>query len=222
MNNVIIIGCGRVGSKLANLLSDNGDNVCCIDRSADAFANLGSSFNGSTVQGLGFDEDVLEQAGIRECNVFAAVTQHDNTNLMCAEVARRLYNVPLVISRLYNPNHENAYAQIGIDYVCGTSLVADGIFSKVMSKNGSHISTFGDCEVVEFSLNLGRASEGGRKSIRVSELEREHEIRIVAFERADGSASSIPNADSVLYNGDIVLACAKLDSMGILANYIQQ
>lgn len=222
MNNVIIVGCGRVGSKLANLLSDNGDNVCCIDRSADAFANLGSSFNGSTVQGLGFDEDVLERAGIEECNVLAAVTQHDNTNLMCAEVARRLYNVPLVISRLYNPDHENAYSQIGIDYVCGTSLVADEIFSKVMSAHGSHVSTFGDCEIIQFSLDLGRISEGGRKGIRAGELEREHEIRVIAFERADGSASSIPNADSVLYNGDIVLACVKLDSMDLLANYIQR
>ena len=120
-----MVGCGRVGSQLANMLSDNGNNVCCIDKNADAFANLGRNFNGSTVQGVGFDEDVLIRAGVEECDVLAAVTQLDNTNLMCAEVANHLFGVPHVISRLYNPDHERAYMQLGIDYVCGTSLVAE-------------------------------------------------------------------------------------------------
>lgn len=221
MSNIIIIGCGRVGSQLANMLSDNGDNVCCIDRSADAFANLGSSFNGTTVQGVGYDEDVLERAGINECDALAAVTQFDNANLMCAEVASRLYNVPLVVARLYNPDHENAYSQIGVDYVCGTSLVADGIFAKIVSEHGSHVTTFGDCEIIEFSLYLGSGT-GERKSIHTKELERDHELKIVAFKRADGSASSIPDDDSVLYNGDIILACVKLDSMKLISPYMQQ
>ena len=64
MSNVIVVGCGRVGSQLANMLSDNGSNVCVIDRSADAFANLGRNFNGSTLQGVGFDEDTLVKAGV--------------------------------------------------------------------------------------------------------------------------------------------------------------
>lgn len=218
MSNVIIVGCGRVGSQLANMLSDNGDNVCCIDRSADSFANLGRSFNGTTVQGVGFDEDVLDKAGIDECDVLAAVTQSDNTNLMCAEVANRLFDVPHVIARLYNPSRANAYNQLGIDYVCGTSLVADDIFSKVVSGHGSHVTTFGDCEVVEFSLNLEHGEF--RSSIRVGELEREHELRVIAFERADGSTSSIPSRDSVLYQGDIVLVCVKIDSIDSVAKYM--
>lgn len=221
MNNVIIVGCGRVGSQLATLLSDNGDNVCCIDVSADAFENLGSSFNGTTIQGMGFDEDVLESAGINECNALAAVTQSDNTNLMVAEVAGRLFNVPLVIARLYNPGHEKAYSQIGVDYVCGTSLVADEIFSKVIAKHGSHVSTFGDYEIIQFSLNLGKYSDNANRGIRAGELERDHEIRIIAFERADGSASSIPTEDSMLYNGDIILACIKLESMKHLSDFVQ-
>ena len=85
MSNVIVVGCGRVGSQLANMLSDNGSNVCVIDRNADAFANLGRNFNGSTIQGVGFDEDVLIKAGVEECDVLAAVTQSDNANLMCAD-----------------------------------------------------------------------------------------------------------------------------------------
>ena len=219
MSNVIVIGCGRVGSQLANMLSDNGSNVCVIDRTADAFANLGRNFNGSTIQGVGFDEDVLVRAGVEECDVLAAVTQFDNANLMCAEVASRLYDVPHVIARLYNPDHERAYMQLGIDYVCGTSLVAEDVFSKIVSGHGAHIETFGEFEVLRFSLDLSWREN--QKTIRVSEMERDHEVRIVAFERADGSASSIPTSDSVLYNGDTVLACVHHDLIGAFSKYIQ-
>jgi len=219
LSNVIVIGCGRVGSQLANMLSDNGSNVCVIDRSADAFANLGRNFNGSTIQGVGFDEDVLVRAGVEECDVLAAVTQFDNANLMCAEVASRLYDVPHVIARLYNPDHERAYMQLGIDYVCGTSLVAEDVFSKIVSGHGAHIETFGEFEVLRFSLDLSWREN--QKTIRVSEMERDHEVRIVAFERADGSASSIPTSDSVLYNGDTVLACVHHDLIGAFSKYIQ-
>ena len=214
-----MVGCGRVGSQLANMLSDNGSNVCCIDRNADAFANLGRNFNGSTIQGVGFDEEVLMRAGVEECDVLAAVTQLDNANLMCAEVASRLYGVPHVIARLYNPDHERAYMQLGIDYVCGTSLVAEDVFSKVVAGHGSHVETFGECEVLRFSLDLSSCEN--KKTIRVFELERDHEVRIIAFERGDGSASSIPTRESVLYNGDTVLACVRHDLIPYFSRYIQ-
>ena len=219
MSNVIVVGCGRVGSQLANMLSDNGNNVCCVDRNADAFANLGRNFNGSTVQGVGFDEDVLIHAGVEECDVLAAVTQFDNANLMCAEVASRLFGVPHVIARLYNPDHERAYMQLGIDYTCGTSLVAEDVFSKVVAGHGSHVDTFGECEVLRFSLDLSSCEN--KRTIRVSELERDHEIRIIAFERGDGSASSIPTSESVLYNGDTVLACVRHDLIASFSRFIQ-
>lgn len=222
MSNIIVVGCGRVGSQLANMLSDGGNNVCCIDRSADAFANLGRNFNGSTIQGVGFDEDVLLRAGIEECDVLCAVTQYDNANVMCVEVASRLYDVPHVIARLYNTDHARAYTQLGIDYVCGTSLVAEEIFSKIISGHGSHIATFGQYELFEFSLYLGEDEEGQpRKSIGVWDIERNHELRIVAFEREDGSSSSIPNEDSVLYNGDTVLACVQQDHIDDILRYMK-
>lgn len=218
MSNVIVVGCGRVGSQLANMLSDNGSNVCVIDRNVDAFANLGRNFNGSTIQGVGFDEETLEKAGIEDCTVLAAVTQLDNANLMCCEVASRLFDVPHVIARLYNPDHERAYMQLGIDYVCGTSLVAEDVFSKVVSGHGAHLDTFGEFEVLRFSLNLSWME---KNTIRVSELERDHDIRIVAFERGDGSASSIPTRESILYNGDSVLACVRHELIESFSKYIQ-
>lgn len=206
-----------MGSQLASMLSDNGNNVCVIDKNADAFANLGRNFNGTTRQGVGFDEDVLIRAGVETCDVLAAVTQSDNANLMCAEVASRLFDVPHVIARLYNPDRERAYNQLGIDYVCGTSLVAEDVFSKIASGHGSHIETLGENEVLQFSINLsGREN----KRARVSELERDHEVRIIAFERADGSASSIPTGDSILYDGDTVIACVRHDLIASFSKYI--
>lgn len=90
------------------------------------------------------------KAGIDECDFLAAVTQSDNVNLMVVEIARRLYDVPHAVARLYNTGHERAYLQLGIDYVCGTALVAEEIFSKISSGLGDHITTLGDCEVVQF------------------------------------------------------------------------
>ena len=218
MRNVIVVGCGRVGSRLAGMLSDNGANVCVVDIKADAFSNLGRNFNGSTVQGLGYDEDTLVKAVIEDCDVVAAVTQSDNANLMTTEVASRLYNVPHVIARLYNSDHERAYMQLGIDYVCGTTLVAEEVFSKALSGHGSHLDTFGDYEVLRFSLDL---SWRNNEPIHANEIERSHDIRIIAFERKDGSASSIPSGESTLHHGDLVLACVRRDLIDEFSKFIQ-
>ena len=218
MRNVIVVGCGRVGSRLANMLSDNGANVCVVDLRASSFNNLGRNFNGSTVQGSGYDEDTLTKAGIEDCDVVAAVTESDNANLMVTEVASRLYNVPHVIARLYNHEHERAYMQLGIDYVCGTTLVAEEVFSKAISGHGSHIDTFGDYEVLRFSIDLSWTE---RRALHVYEIERDHDIRVVAFERKDGSSSSIPTRESTLYHGDTVLACVRHDLIDSFSKFIQ-
>lgn len=218
MSNVIVVGCGRVGSQLANMLSDNNANVCVIDANADSFGNLGRGFNGSTVQGIGFDEDTLIKAGVEDCTVVAAVTSSDNTNLMVAEVAKHLFNVPHVITRLFNPGHETAYMQLGLDFVCGTSLVAEQIFSKVTSGHGFHLDTMGECEILRFSLDL---SSLDRPQLRVGDLEREHLVRIAAFERADGSVNSIPSRESILHHGDTVIASVNRKFLPRFARFIQ-
>ena len=200
------------------MLSDAGANVCVVDWRAEAFNNLGRSFNGSTVQGIGYDEDTLVKAGVEDCDVVAAVTQNDNANLMVTEVASRLYGVPHVIARLYNHDHERAYMQLGIDYVCGTTLVAEEVFSKALAGHGSHVDSFGDYEVLRFSVDLAWHE---RKAIRVGEIERDHDIRIIAFERKDGSASSIPTGESTLYHGDTVLACVHHNLVDAFSKYIQ-
>ena len=218
MSNIIVVGCGRVGSRLALMLSNYENNVCVIDRDPRAFASLGRDFNGATFAGVGYDEDVLMKAGIDECDFLAAVTQSDNVNLMLVEIARRLYDVPHAVARLYNTGHERAYLQLGIDYVCGTALVAEEIFSKISSGLGDHITTLGDCEVVQFALDL---SQTRSDYIKVSDLESRHKIRVCAFERADGEISSIPTPSSVLYHGDTVLVALRHGMIPEIAKYMQ-
>ncbi len=218
MSNIIVVGCGRVGSRLALMLSNYENNVCVIDRDPRAFASLGRDFNGATFAGVGYDEDVLMKAGIDECDFLAAVTQSDNVNLMVVEIARRLYDVPHAVACLYNTGHERAYLQLGIDYVCGTALVAEEIFSKISSGLGDHITTLGDCEVVQFALDL---SQTRSDYIKVSDLESRHKIRVCAFERADGEISSIPTPSSVLYHGDTVLVALRHGMIPEIAKYMQ-
>jgi len=149
--------------------------------------------------------------------VVASVTQLDNTNLMVAEVADKLYHVPHVVARMHNPSHERAFSLLGIDFACGTTLVAEAIYSKIIAGNDYHMQTFGDCEVIRCTLDLHAPQ---RNSIRVSQLERPHGIRVIAFERADGSVSSIPTADSILYHGDTILVCLRKEFLPAFQQYI--
>lgn len=131
MSNIVVIGCGRVGSQLSEGLSLSGHNVSVIDKNPQAFELLGSDFNGVTVLGIGFDVETLEKAGIEDCDVMVACTQSDNVNLMACEVAKRLCGVERVIARLYNPTRLEVYEQLGIEYICGTTLIAKAILKKV-------------------------------------------------------------------------------------------
>ncbi|MDR2109535.1 MAG: TrkA family potassium uptake protein [Coriobacteriales bacterium] len=216
--NIIIVGCGRVGSRLALLFSQDDHDVVVVDTDAASFAELGRSFEGRTVIGVGFDEETLKEAGIVECDVLAAVTDSDNSNIMIAEVARKLYEVPHVLARLYNPDRESAYLQLGLDYASGTTLVAEEMYAKIVAEHGGHVDTFGNYEILRFALSL---DSSGAESIQVGELERDHEARIIAFERKDASLSSLPNADSTLYPGDVVLAAIHKDRISQFTVYMR-
>ncbi|MBI2942325.1 MAG: TrkA family potassium uptake protein [Chloroflexi bacterium] len=124
---VVILGCGRVGARLANVLSHAGHTVGIIDKSADAFRRLAPGFRGLTVVGTGIDEDVLRRAGIDQADVFAAVTDADNTNIMASQVAEVIYRVPKVITRIYDPIRNEAYQTLGLETVCPTTLGAERI-----------------------------------------------------------------------------------------------
>jgi trk system potassium uptake protein TrkA len=211
--NVVVVGCGRVGSQLATMLSVEGHNVTVIDKRDEAFKRLGSTFNGVTIKGLGFDEEVLEEAGIREADVFAAVTDLDNTNLMAAEVARKLFGVKHVVARLYNTQRERTYQQLDLDYVCGTTLVAQNLLEKIHAGHGHHISTMGDIEVVEFKTNSNVANK------KIKDLEIDHQFRVALISR--GNTTFVPQPETVLQPGDVVLAAVKDEAYVKVERYME-
>lgn len=210
--NIIVAGCGRVGSRLAEFLSRNDHDVSVIDNNQSAFRSLGRDFNGRTVRGLAFDEDVLRMAGIETCDVLAAVTDNDSTNLMVVEVARKLYGVNQVIARLTDHRRSNAYAQLGIDHVCGTDLISEEIFAKIESGHGSHIDAFGEFEIMSFSM---RTPDG--LPIASSMLEDDKTVRIVAVQHE--GTTSIPLKETLIHDGDIVLAAVRQDALDGFSKY---
>src|SRR5665647_2805334 len=125
--HVIVAGCGRVGSQLSEFLSYEGHDVMVIDKDPEAFNRLGAAFNGITIEGVAFDEEVLAEAQAEKADAFAAVTNQDNTNLMTAELATTIYEIPKVVSRLYYPERELTFFKMGIEYVCSTTLLTDRI-----------------------------------------------------------------------------------------------
>lgn len=211
--NAIVVGCGRVGSQLATMLSVEGHNVTVIDRDDSAFKRLGSTFNGVTVKGLGFDEEVLVEAGIRTADVFAAVTDLDNTNLMAAEVARKIFGVPHVVARLYNPARERTYQQLDMDYVCGTTLVAESLLEKIQAGHGHHVQTLGDVEVIEFRAGPAVAGK------RIREIEIDHQFRVAVLSR--GNVTFVPMPDTMLQPGDIVVGAVKEEGFARVERYME-
>lgn len=124
---IIILGCGRVGIYLAQTLDKAGHEVTVIDRNRDAFAKLGSEYDGQMVLGTGIDEDVLRKAGIEKADAFIAVTNGDNTNAMAAQIAQNVFHVKHVVARLYDPIREETYRLLGLNTVCSTVMGADKI-----------------------------------------------------------------------------------------------
>ena len=128
----IIVGCGRLGANLANTLSEEGENVLILDREMEAFGMLSPYFGGLTVEGDGTDLD-LKKADISRANAVIAVTNNDNTNILIAQLAKEYYCVGRVISRLYDPERECVYRELGIDTICPAVLSANEI-DKLLEK----------------------------------------------------------------------------------------
>lgn len=124
---IIIAGCQKVGATLASTLSEENHDVVVIDSDPANFEPLGSGFNGVTIAGMPIDEDILRGAGIERTDALAAVTNDDNMNVMVSQIARELFNVPKVITRIYDPERETVFHQMGLNTVCPTTLVADRI-----------------------------------------------------------------------------------------------
>ena len=204
------MGCGRVGSTLARSLEDRNHTVAIIDSEPDAFRRLGPGFNGDKITGYGFDQQVLEKAGIRRADAFAAVSSGDNSNIIAARVARETFGIQQVVARIYDPGRAEVYQRLGIPTVATVRWTADQILRRLLPA-GSEPEWRDPSGKVSINVVDAPAAWVGH---RVTALE-ETGARVAFLTRV--GEGMLPGADTVLQDGDrlhLVLAEADADKVG--------
>jgi trk system potassium uptake protein TrkA len=203
---VIIAGCGRVGAELAKLLSAEGHDVVIIDKARESFSRLGDTFNGLTMVGNGFDLELLKQVGIEKADAFCAVTNGDNTNLISAQVAKKIFHVPKVFARVYDPQRAHIYAALGLDIISGTMLFSSMLRDKIIeSRFSSYLIESKDLGVIEIEVKdslIGKT---------IQDINIPGEFIVVAIRRMQGVI--IPEPKSVLKNKDTLMGVVKVSSL---------
>ena len=200
--HVVIMGCGRVGSSLAMALERLGHDVSVIDKDGQAFRRLGSDFHGEQVVGVGFERNVLRQAGIERAGAFAAVSCGDNSNIISARVARENFGVEHVVARIYDAKRAAVYERLGIPTVATVPWTTDR-FLRMLLPDGVATAwrdPSGTMAILQLPFHedwVGR---------RVSELEAATGCR-VAFVVRFGSGT-LPTADTVVQADDLIWVAA--------------
>lgn len=192
------MGCGRVGSTLARSLEDRNHTVSVIDNEPESFRRLGPAFNGDKVTGYGFDQAVLEKAGIRRADAFAAVSSGDNSNIIAARVARETFAVPQVVARIYDPGRAEVYQRLGITTVATVKWTADQVLRRLLPAGAEP-----DFRDPTGTIRLDQVPVPdawvGHRTIHFQDQTRS---RIAWIDRlGDGM---LPNRDSVLQEGDLM------------------
>jgi trk system potassium uptake protein len=192
------MGCGRVGSALANELEALGHSVAVIDQNREAFRRLGPDFKGRTVAGVGFDRDTLLEAGIEKAEAFAAVSNGDNSNILAARVARESYGVKNVVARIYDPGRAEIYQRLGIPTVATVLWATDQILRKLAPEGSrsewrDQTATIELCEVVLHNDWYGKPA---------SMIDETTPARVAFITRI--GEGLIPTAHTVIQEGDLI------------------
>src|SRR5690349_13064201 len=196
--HVVIMGCGRVGSTLAHSLEALGHAVAVIDQDGDAFRRLSADFAGLTVTGIGFDRDVLVQAGIERADAFAAVSSGDNSNIIGARVARETFGVENVVARIYDPRRAEVYQRLGIPTVATVAWTANQMLRRLVPSRAERGWRDPSGQVFVADVPVSPDWIGHR----LSRLETEAATRVAFIERL--GEGTIPGPDTVVQEGDRV------------------
>lgn len=165
--NILIIGCGKVGTALASRLSEAGHDISVVDSDARNFMQLPHDFTGMTFEGFECDQDVLQRAGIAACDIVAVVTHDDNINIMAAQIAHKVFNVRRVVTRIYDPEREDAYSHFGLQTICPTKLTTDAVYSATVEAELAHKTLHFGMSTLSFTIENPEEHEIG---ITLSEL----------------------------------------------------
>ncbi|GAE90017.1 potassium channel family protein [Acetivibrio straminisolvens] len=200
---VIVVGCGKVGSRFAQVLSEEGHDVVIIDNDPDSFKLLDPDFGGLTITGVPIDQDVLKKAGIQTADVVAAVTPDDNTNIMVSQMAKEIFKVPRVVARIYNPAREHVFHEFGLDTICPTEITVDLIRSMVLCQKEKSVHTIGNSPIV-FSHQKVQNGDVGKKLGAVKLGRDVHLFGVIK----DGEFD-FPNPEMILSKNDVLVIASK-------------
>ncbi|MEU6740342.1 potassium channel family protein [Streptosporangium sandarakinum] len=205
--HIVIMGCGRVGSTLAHILEDSGHSVAIIDRDPQAFRRLRAGFRGRRVTGVGFDRDVLEEAGIESAGAYVAVSSGDNSNIISARVARETFGVDNVVARIYDSRRAEVYQRLGIPTVATVRWTADQILRRVLPEGAEPLwrDPTGTVVLAEVAYHPGWIGT------RTRDLEAEAGTRTAFINRM--GETLLPKSDTVLQEGDILHVMAAGNDM---------
>jgi trk system potassium uptake protein TrkA len=210
------MGCGRVGSSIAHTLEDQGHSVAVVDQDPEAFRKLRSGFKGTKVTGVGFDRDVLTEAGIERADAFAAVSSGDNSNVIAARVARESFGVRRVVARIYDPRRAEVYQRLGIPTVATVAWTADQMLRRLLPEGAESLWRDPTGAVVLAEVAYSDAWLGEK----VCDLERAAGVRIAFISRL--GEAIIPSASLVLQEGDVVHVIAAERAISRIASVFAQ
>jgi trk system potassium uptake protein TrkA len=203
----LIVGCGRVGSTLAKLLVADKHDVVVVDENPAAFKRLGTRFSGQVEVGTGIDYDVLKRAGAERADGFVAVTDGDNRNVMAALIALKMFRIPKIVARIYDPPRGQLYRELGIETFSPTTIGAQIIRDRLQDVAYASVPSFDFGKLSSLVATVSRAQAGKR----VKDVEVDGKIRLAAIRRL-GSVS-IPAPDDVLTEGDEINAIVAPDAL---------
>jgi trk system potassium uptake protein TrkA len=201
--HIVIMGCGRVGSSIAHTLEDQDHSVAVIDQDPEAFRKLRSGFKGTRVTGVGFDRDVLTEAGIERADAFAAVSSGDNSNVIAARVARESFGVRRVVARIYDPRRAEVYQRLGIPTVATVAWTADQMLRRLLPEGSESLWRDPTGAVVLAEVAYSEAWLGHK----VCDLEAAAGARIAFISRL--GEPLVPGPAVVLQEGDVVHVVAE-------------
>jgi trk system potassium uptake protein TrkA len=202
---VIVVGCGRVGSELAMLLSHRGHDVTVIDHVGSSFSHLDPAWRGRTIEAEAMAEGVLEKAGIAQAQGLASVTNSDSVNAVVAHVARTVYKVPSVVSRNYDPRWRPLHEAMGLQLVSSTAWGAQRVEELLESRRMRSVLSAGNGEVEVYEFGVPSAWNGRGLAELVSGVD----CSVVSLAR--GGRASVPAAGVTLAAGDLLQLGASLE-----------
>jgi trk system potassium uptake protein TrkA len=196
--HVVVVGCGRVGSGLAQAVEAAGHSVAIIDRKEMAFRRLAPDFAGKRIVGVGFDRDRLDEAGIKEAIAVASVTNGDNSNIMIARVAKETYGIERVVARIYDPRRAAIYERLGIPTVATVQWTIERVLRRILPESPA-VEWIDPSAKVCLIERLVPAKWAGH---RITELDVDGQAHVIALARL--GVAQLRRPDLVIQDGDVV------------------